>query len=109
MLPLPPNPFVEARDGNIYIAGTRITLVVILDAYRNGKTPEALLASYPSIGSIEKVNGIIAFIEEHPEFIDSYSQEIDDLWEQFKREHPIPDELLRRLRLARKGLSRRSA
>ena len=109
MLTLPPNDFVEARDGNIRLAGTRIGLAVFVAAYRNGKTPEAILEAYPSIGSLEKVHGTIAFIEQHAQFIQDYLDEQDALWDQFKREHPMPEALLERLRRTRERLSRRSA
>jgi uncharacterized protein (DUF433 family) len=109
MLPLPPNEFVETRNGGLYIAGTRIGLDVFIYAYQRGKTPEALLEAYPSIGSLAKVNGAIAFIQQHPQLVESYLREQDLLWDKLRREHPIPDEMLERLRRTRKRLSRRSA
>ena len=70
---LPANEYVEIRDGShYYIAGTRIGLVVLVQAYRRGKTPEAILQAYPSVGSLAKVYGAVAFILEHPRAVESY-------------------------------------
>jgi len=69
---LPVNEFVELRDGrHYYVAGTRIGLDVLIHDFRRGETPEAILQSYPSIGSLGKVYGAIAFILEHLQAIES--------------------------------------
>lgn len=107
---LPANGYVELRDGrHYYIPGTRIGLDVIVYAYRHGKTPEAIFEAFPSIGSLEKVYGIITFILKHPEAVESYLQEQEKLWEKFRQEHPIPDEMLERFRRTQEEMSRRSA
>jgi len=110
MADLPTNEYVEIREGSYYfIVGTRIGLDVLVYAYRRGKTPEALLEAYPSIGSLAKVHGVIAFILEHPQAVESYLREQDAPWDKFRKEHPIPDDMMERFRLAREELSRRSA
>jgi len=105
---LPSNQYVEIRDGHYYIPGTRIGLHVLIYDFRRGATPEDILRAYPSIGSLAKVYGAILFILEHPEAIESYLQELDALWQKFREEHPIPDDLLERFRRGREELSRRS-
>ena len=106
---LPASDYVEIREGKTCIAGTRVGLDTLVYAYRRGKTPEALLEAFPSIGSLPRVHGVIAFILEHPQFIDSYLREQDALWDKFRLEHAIPDDMLERLRRANEELSRRSA
>ncbi len=106
---LPASEYVEVRAGKICIAGTRIGLDIFVYAYRRGKTPEALLEAFPSIGSVAKVHGIIDFIVKHSQWVESYLQEQDSLWEKFRKEHPIPDDMRERLRRTREELSRRSA
>jgi len=107
---LPANEYVEIREGSYYyIPGTRIGLDVIVYDLRRGATPEALLEAYPSIGSLAKVNGIIAFILEHPQAVESYLQEQEELWDKFRKEHPIPDDVMERFRRTKEELSRRSA
>ena len=107
---LPSDEYVEIREGShYYIPGTRIGLDVFVYAYRRGKTPEALLEAYPSIGSLAKVHGVIAFILEHPQAVESYLRDQDALWDEFRKEHPIPDDMMERFRRAQEELSRRSA
>ena len=107
---LPANEYVELRGGrHYYVPSTRIGLDVLIYAYRRGKTPEALLEAYPSIGSLANMYGIIAFILEHPQAIDTYLQEQKALWDKFRKEHPIPDEMLERFRRTEEELARQSA
>jgi len=107
---LPSNEYVEIREGSYYyIPGTRIGLDVLVYDLRRGETPEALLEAYPSIGSLAKVNGVIAFIMEHPEVVESYLREQDALWDKFRKEHPIPDDMMERFRRTQEEMSRRSA
>jgi uncharacterized protein (DUF433 family) len=110
MSSLPSNEYVEIREGrHYYVAGTRIGLDVVIREFRRGETPEAILQSYPSIGSLAKVYGAITFILEHSNAIESYLQEQEALWSKFREEHPIPDDMLERYRRTREELSRRTA
>ena len=110
MRSLPANEYVEVREGShYYVAGTRIGLDVLVHDFRRGETPEAILQAYPSIGSLAKVYGAIAFILEHPQAVESYLREQEVLWNKFREEHPIPDDMLERFRRTQKELSRRSA
>ena len=107
---LPSNEYVEIREGShYYIPGTRIGLDVLIYDFRRGETPQAILQSYPSIGSLVKVYGAITFILEHPQAIESYLREQEALWDKFREEHPFPDELMERFRRTREEMSRRSA
>jgi uncharacterized protein (DUF433 family) len=107
---LPSNEYVELWEGNYHrISGTRIGLDVFVYAYRRGKTPEALLEAFPSIGSLAKVHGIISFILDHPDAVESYLRDQEALWDKFCEEHPIPDDMLERYRRKKEELSRRSA
>ena len=89
---MPVNEYVEVRD----------------ERFRRGETPEAIFQAYPSIGSLAKVYGAITFILEHPQAIDLYIQQQDALWNRFRADHPIPDEMLERFRRTREELSRRA-
>src|SRR5687768_407632 len=109
MAEMPENEFVEVRNGGYYVRGTRIPLDVLVWGLRRGETAETFLESYPSLGSLEKVTGAIDFIREQPEAVERYLGYIEELWEKFRREHPIPEEMLQRLERTRKDLERRSA
>jgi uncharacterized protein (DUF433 family) len=106
---LPASEYLENRDGKVCIAGTRIGLDVVVYDFREGETPEEILQAYPSIRSLAKIYGAITFILEHPQEIESYLQEQEALWDQFRKDHPIPDEMLERLRRTKEELSHRSA
>jgi uncharacterized protein (DUF433 family) len=110
MAEMPTNEFVETRNGGYYyVVGTRIPLEVLVYALRRGETAETLLEKYPAMGSLERVNGAVAFVERNPEAVGKYMRAIAALWKKVKREHPIPDELRLRWDRARKDLARRSA
>lgn len=87
---------IEVREGGYYVAGTRIGLDVIVHEFESGKSPEAILQSYSSIGSLAKVYGVITFILEHPEKVAAYLEDQERLWEELKRRHPIPPDMLQR-------------
>lgn len=57
------NPYVEVREGGYYLSGTRVGLDTIVHEFQAGKSPEAILQSYPAIGSLAKVYGAITFIQ----------------------------------------------
>jgi uncharacterized protein (DUF433 family) len=104
---IPTSPYVEIRNGGYYVHGTRIGLDVIVPQFQEGKSPEAILQSYPSIGSLAKVYGAITFILEHPGAIEAYLCDQDRLWEELKQAHPLPPDMLERFYRARE-LSRKS-
>jgi uncharacterized protein (DUF433 family) len=99
---LPANEYVETREGSYYIAGTRVGLDVLVHDFREGESPETILQSYPSIGSLAKVYGAITFILEHPEEIAAYLCEQDLRWDEFREQHPIPEDMLEGFRGAQK-------
>ena len=62
----------------------------------------------PQLALWPRCTGLSCLVLEHPEAIESYLQELDALWQKFREEHPIPDDLLERFRRGREELSRRS-
>ena len=98
MASLPTNEYLEIREGGYYLAGTRVGPDVLVHDFRAGKSPEAILQAYPSIGSLAKVYGAITFVLEHPEAVESYLAEQDALWKKLREEHPLPGEMQERFR-----------
>ena len=92
----PRSPYIEVRDGGYYISGTRIGLDVIVHEFESGKSPEAILQSRSSIGSLAKIYGVITFILEHLERIAAYLRDQEVLWEELKEKHPLPPDMLQR-------------
>ncbi len=53
------NEYVEVRNGGYYVAGTRIGLDLMAYDFREGRIPEEIFRSYPSIGALAKLYGAI--------------------------------------------------
>ena len=98
MASLPTNEYLEIRESGYYLAVTRVGLDVLVHDFRAGKSPEAILQAYPSIGSLAKVYGAITFVLEHPEVVESYLAEQGALWKDLREKHPLPDEMQDRFR-----------
>lgn len=60
MLVVAPKSYIETRNGGYYIAGTRISLDSVVYAYRDGRSPEDILDSFPLL-TLEQIYGAIAF------------------------------------------------
>ena len=60
------------------------------------------------IGSLEKVYGAFTFILDHPQAVDSYLEQQQALWNRFREEHPIRDEMMARFRRTQEELSRQA-
>jgi uncharacterized protein (DUF433 family) len=101
----PTSQYVEVHNGAYYVAGTRIGLDVVIQEFRDGRSPEEIFQSYPSIGSLSRVYGAITFILEHPEEIDSYLKAQDEKWEAFKSSNPLSPDMIKRFERARRDLS----
>jgi uncharacterized protein (DUF433 family) len=52
--------YIEEREGNFYVAGTRISLDSIVHAFRRGESPETICQNFELL-RIEEVYGPIAF------------------------------------------------
>ena len=101
---MPTNQYVEIRNGAYYVAGTRIGLDVVIQEFRDGRSPEEILEAYPSTGSLSKVYGAITFILEHPQEIDSYLKAQDEKWEAFKTSNPLSPDMIERFERAKRDL-----
>jgi uncharacterized protein (DUF433 family) len=103
------NKHVEIRNGGFYVKGTRIGLDIVIHDFRNGSSPEAILESYPSIGSLAKVNGAITFILEHPADIEAYLTEQERRFEEFKSNNPLTPDMIERFERGRRDLLARKS
>ena len=104
---LPPNQYVEVRNGAYYVAGARIGLDVVIQEFRDGRSPEEIFEAYPSIGSLSRVYGAITFVLEHPREVDSYLKAQDEKWEAFKASNPLTPEMIERFDRAKRDISAR--
>ncbi len=103
------NEYVEVRNGGYYVAGTRIGLDVLVYDFRDGRSAGAIFEAYPSIGSLAKVYGAIAFILEHPNEIETYLEAQDRRYEEFKAQHPLTPGMIERFERAKRQRSLKPA
>ena len=101
--------YIEARNGGYYVAGSRVGLDVLIHDFRRGRTAEAILQAYPSIGSIETVEGAVAFMLQHPDEIEAYLREQDRLLGEIKTRYPVPSGMLERFARAKEEMAAKLA
>lgn len=64
-------PYVEFKNQDYWIIGTRVSLDSVVYAFRKGATPESIVQSY-SLLNLEKVYGAITFYLANRSDIDAY-------------------------------------
>ena len=99
-----PKEYIEQRDGNYYIAGTRISLDSIVHAFRRGESPETICQNFELL-SLEEVYGAIAYYLANQADFDSYLGSQSENWAEGRREaEPLPTSLRERLMRAREEM-----
>ena len=71
--------YIEQREGNYYVAGTRISLDSIVHAFRQGESPETICRNFELL-SLEEVYGAIAYYLANQTGIDSYLSRRSEQW-----------------------------
>ncbi len=66
-----PLPLSRNVDGAIRIAGTRVTLDTVVEAFADGATPEEIVQQYPSL-SLADVYSVIGYYLRRREKVESY-------------------------------------
>ena len=86
------NEYVERRNGDYYILGTRVSLDSVVYAFLRGESPEGIAESFPAL-SLEQVYGAITFYLANQRAIDAYlaegKVEFARLREEARRKHPL--------------------
>jgi uncharacterized protein (DUF433 family) len=85
MSPETPIYATQTPEGGWRVAGTRVSLDSVVHAFRDGSTPEAIIAAFPSL-TLEQVYGAIAFYLHNRAEIDRYLEEQEVRWQQFQQE-----------------------
>jgi uncharacterized protein (DUF433 family) len=97
--------YIEERDGNYYIAGTRISLDSIALAFRRGESPETICQNFELL-SLEEVYGAIAYYLAHQAEIDGYLIRQGEKWADGRaNSEPLPVNLREKLMRARDELN----
>ena len=96
--------YVEQRDSNYYIAGTRVSLDSIIHAFRQGDSPETIRRNFELL-RLDEIYGAIAYYLANQPEIDEYMIRQNDKWIEGRRgAEPISADLRERLTGARRDL-----
>jgi len=96
--------YVEERDGNYYVAGTRISLDSIIHGFRRGESPETICQNFELL-RLEEVYGAIAYYLANQAVVDPYLIRQGQKWAEGRRSaEPLPAHLREKLARARDEL-----
>ena len=70
----PVSPYIEERDGGLYVAGTRVSLDSVVIRFQQGASPEKIVQSFPTL-KLSQVYGAIAYYLENEKTIGEYIEE----------------------------------
>src|SRR5690242_10233836 len=71
-------------DGTIRVGGSRVVLDLVVDAYLDGASPEAIAEMYPTL-DLADTYGAIGFYLRHREEVDAYVAERAKRADQFRQ------------------------
>ncbi|HVX42815.1 MAG TPA: DUF433 domain-containing protein [Mycobacteriales bacterium] len=95
-----PVPLVRDRAGRLMVPGTRISLEVLVAAFKRGKTPETIHDSYETV-SLADVYAIFTYYLRHRAEVEAYlagqGREDSQIQEEIEAEHPLDDGLRAKL------------
>jgi uncharacterized protein (DUF433 family) len=84
-------PLREDSHGVLRVAGTRVSLESVVEAFREGCTPEAIVERFPSV-PLADVYLVLAFYLRHPIQVEAYLEQqrarADALQERVERRFP---------------------
>jgi uncharacterized protein (DUF433 family) len=96
--------YIDDRDGNYYVAGTRVSPDSIVHAFLRGESPETICHDFELL-RLEGVYGAIAYYLANQADVDAYLIRQDEKWSEGKRTaQPLPADLRERLIRARDEL-----
>jgi uncharacterized protein (DUF433 family) len=97
----PESAYINQEDGALRIAGTRVGLSSVIADFQEGRTPEQIVESFPTV-TLAQAYGAIAYYLDNRELIDDFLAEVDR--EFHRRVRPLSEtnpELFARLEAAR--------
>ena len=93
--------YIEQRDGNYYVSGTRVSLDSLIHAFHRGESPETICQNF-EILHLEEVYGAITYYLANQAALDAYLLSQGKKWTEGKRASgPLPASLRERLTRAR--------
>ncbi len=95
-----PVPLVKDRAGRLMVPGTRISLDVLVAAFKRGKTPEAIHDAYETV-SLADVYAIFTYYLRHRTEVEAYladqEREGAEIQARIETEYPLSDGLRAKL------------
>lgn len=70
----PSSPYIEEREGSLFVGGRRVFLDSIVIHHREGKSPAEILQNFPTL-KLWQIYGAIAYYLENEQLIDGYVAE----------------------------------
>jgi uncharacterized protein (DUF433 family) len=70
----PVSPYIEERNGGLYLAGTRVSLDSVVISFQEGDSPEQIVQSFSTL-NLAQVYGAIAYYLENEKTINEYIAE----------------------------------
>ena len=70
----PACPYIEERNGGLYVAGTRVSLDSVVILFQEGASPEKIVQSFSTL-KLSQVYGAIAYYLENEQAINEYLAE----------------------------------
>jgi uncharacterized protein (DUF433 family) len=105
----PASPYLEERNGGLYVEGTRVSLDSVVIRFQEGASPERIVESFPTL-KLSQVYGVIAYYLENEEMIKDYiaegERELERSVPPLSQSNP---DLFARLEAARRQMSTKRA
>jgi len=70
----PVSPYIEERDGGLYLAGARVSLDSVVISFQEGDSPEQIVESFSTL-KLSQVYGAIAYYLENEKMVNEYIAE----------------------------------
>jgi uncharacterized protein (DUF433 family) len=104
----PASPYIEERDGGLYVAGTRVSLDSVVTRFQEGASPERIVQSFSTL-NLSQVYGAIAYYLENQQMVNEYiaegQRELERIVPPLSQSNP---ELFARLQAAREKMGSKS-
>lgn len=93
--------YIEERDGGLYIAGTRVSLDSIVQAFQEGLSAESILDEFETL-TLAQVYGAIAYYLDNKPDVDAYRLRQQQRFDAIRQSaEPLPEPLRNKLAAAR--------
>ena len=90
--------YIEQRDDNYFVRGSRVSLDSVVYGFLDGESPEAIHDNFPTL-SLEQIYGAIAFYLGHQADINAYLKVTKAAYEDARRSQThISDDLRSRIK-----------